>query len=539
MRRLLLTFMLSAVLALNIFSQLYSKIVLDGYINSRILSTSIINDHQMFATVGGFSSPEISFEESLVLKCELDATKCYLHKLEQQWFSVTGLNFKSYQNSYFIGSQDIIGLDSQFHWYYTKLNNNFDTMVSRKYQLPIPFTNEVKLYGIELVKNDEVILWGNGFDPKVQNKNDSIKFVWIRIKTDGTLLSGPHFWKPKDTQKWGIATDALVNSEGNLVFIRESRFGIGLSHYRGIYEIKENDEVTEILRHNNKRPLRYDYAKFCETQDRCFISYAGEKDEMPVILKLKFNGDTSWACKIEQKYSDYSGWTNVPNIGSNSIQRIRECNNGDIIFCGTNNFIDTIYNYIYKRDMLMSDLGGAFFGRISPNGELKWIHYMISVKNATDCHYITPFDINELSNGDLLLAGSIGSSPDTLNFNYRAWLMRVNEKGCFDNDCSHVNKWWYFPEQLPVPTEESGLLNIDIQVFPNPFKDNITLLLPENITYPLYFQISNLSGQLLMIGTLNDSFYTTLKTNDFPIGNYILSIRDAKNQIFHRKIIQQ
>jgi hypothetical protein len=49
--------------------------------------------------------------------------------------------------------------------------------------------------------------------------------------------------------------------------------------------------------------------------------------------------------------------------------------------------------------------------------------YYLKVKLG---HSLSPLDINEMPNGDLVLGGSMGTSPDSLNYTYQAWIMRVN-----------------------------------------------------------------------------------------------------------------
>ena len=162
---------------------------------------------------------------------------------------------------------------------------------------------------------------------------------------------------------------------------------------------------------------------------------------------------------------------------------------------------------------------------------------MVSIKNATDSHYITPHDINEMPNGDLLLGGKIGTSPDSLDFTHQAWIMRVNDKGCFDGDCSHVDKWWYFPEQFPVGTSDLLSYYQTMQLVPNPFHETTTLILPNEATFPIYYQITNIAGQTFSQGAL-DHNKSNIETNHLASGSYLILCKDKSGNIYYQKGIK-
>lgn len=163
-------------MALNVFSQYYSKVILDSYTNSRILSNVIIDNKNFISSIGGFSSPDVNVEKTIITKTDFDGNINDSLKFENQWFSITGRNYKSENDTIFVVSRDIEEQNGIFNWYYSILDKNLDTIYNNSFRLP-----PTNLYGLELVKNDEIILWGNGFDPSIQNTNDSIQIVWLRI----------------------------------------------------------------------------------------------------------------------------------------------------------------------------------------------------------------------------------------------------------------------------------------------------------------------------------------------------------------------
>ena len=537
MKRLIIIITVSALTALTVFSQHYSKHFLnESSSGSFIYQAFPINDEAIL-----FNHKS---ECDSILYCggisQFNNDADYSMFFDSHTEEYTVNNLKLENDLIYISSYNASPINSKSFWFFKVFTREGEIKTLTKYEMPTPFNSYNINYGLEHVKNDEIILWGNGFDPLVQNTNDSIKIVWLRIKKDGTLISGPHYWKPSDTKQFGIATDASVNAAGNMVFIREN-FDWNVGIFRCIYEIDSADQVRQITK-VKANVRKYDYARMCVTKDNHLIMYTAEHNRaspLPRFYKLNYNNDTLWSLTLPRLKSPYFGvGSPQDNLNQLKVNRIRKAENGDILFCGTNAFIDSMYNHKYKRIMLMSDLGGGFFGRISPDGKLKWVHYMVSIKNATDCNYITPNDINEMPNGDILIGGSMGTSPDTLDFTYQAWIMRVNYIGCFDNDCSHVDKWWFFPEQFPVGTNDLTKYSNDIILFPNPFGQSVTISIPEYAVYPLQFQITNTSGQTLLVGTIVDKSHNVIETGHLQSGTYIVGIKDQKGIIHYQKGIK-
>lgn len=532
MKRYLITILLSAFMALSVSSQYYSKTFFNEGPYASFIHQAIPMDNESILFNAKSKCDSVPFCGNLSkFKRGFEYESILNTQFEQ--YSVNSLKYN--EQNIFISSYNKSLIDNKSYWYYKMLDSEGSLLISTKYEMPIPFNPFNINYGLELVKDDEIILWGNGFDPSVDNVNDSIKVVWLRINKDGRLLSGPNYFKPYDTQDFGIAVDATTNSDGNMVFIREN-FDWDIGLFRCIYEIDENDKVSQISK-IDANVREYDYARMCSTQDGNYIMSTAAYDRYnapPKFYKINSLGDVLWTCSLPALKSSYLGDGLRDNVNHTEIRRIREMANGDIVFCGTNSFIDSIYNYKFKRKVLMSDWAGAFFGRISVDGNLKWVHYMVSPKNYTECHYIIPEDVNEMPNGDLILGGAIGTSPDSLDLTFRTWLLRVNDKGCFDDDCSHVDKWWYFPEEMPISTIDLPKYDKTLVLGPNPFRNYTTLMLPNDTVFPIFYQITNMAGQMVSQGT-QETNISRIETNHFASGAYIVLCKDKNGKVFYQK----
>jgi hypothetical protein len=78
----------------------------------------------------------------------------------------------------------------------------------------------------------------------------------------------------------------------------------------------------------------------------------------------------------------------------------------------------------------------------------------------------------------------------------------------------------------------------DLVLHPNPFSNSVTITFPEDVVYPLYYQITNMSGQTLSIGTITDRSQNTIETGHLRSGTYIIGVKDKKGHIHYQKGIK-
>lgn len=521
MKKIIITITLSAFFALNIYSQYYSKIFLDIDPKSSEINLALpsSNDSVLLALNYGCDGVAFCANVGLVNKnVEYGA----LLNIQTEQFLANCIKYN--KGNIFISSTSFTAPDGKTFWHYRVLDKAGNVLVSTKYLMPpgvFTFSDNV---GIELVKNDEIILWGN------VNVGGE-KTAWLRIKKDGTFISGPNLFKPSDTQDKGRSTDAATNSNGNMVFIWTAFDLLPTQPFIGIYEINEIDQVDQIFKDDG----RVSYPRMCATQDGNYIMSKIENNlpnALAKFYKISNIGDTIWSCPLPHLKSQYGGSVEEQdNIIGTTVRRIRAASNGDILFTGTYAYSDTIYNHIYDKKLLMTG-GSVFFGRISAEGTLKWVNYIVSPKNETRNHQMIARDINEFPNGDILLGGS----NDALSDEYYAhsWLLRVNDKGCFDDDCSHVDKWWYFPDEISVSTSDLLNYNQSLAIAPNPFQESITMMLPDDVVFPIYYQITTMAGQTVSQGTL-DRNNIEFETSYLMAGTYIILCKDKSGKVYYKK----
>ncbi len=77
--------------------------------------------------------------------------------------------------------------------------------------------------------------------------------------------------------------------------------------------------------------------------------------------------------------------------------------------------------------------------------------------------------------------------------------------------------------------------NSDISIYPNPARDNLTVILRDNKNYKL--SISNLQGQILMENEIS-SAQSRIDISKLPKGVYVISIENAENSATRKLIVQ-
>ena len=136
--------------------------------------------------------------------------------------------------------------------------------------------------------------------------------------------------------------------------------------------------------------------------------------------------------------------------------------------------------------------------------------------------------------------------------------------GYYDTDPDNINGAWGVYPLLPsgivlVSDIKNGLFIFDvsaaliatqslkekeedyntISVFPNPFSESITVLLPDNFNSDLTFKLFDMLGRTILSETKlpSNSNKYIIKTDDLPGGIYILEVR-CEEIIHHQKIIK-
>lgn len=402
---------------------------------------------------------------------------------------------------------------------------------------PNQITNHQPL-GLKFVKNNEIILWGysipkNIEDPTVKLPNT----LWVRLKRDGTTVSGPNFFTPPTKKNVNFATDVAIDIDSNLVMIYESR---DIPTKKIIFKITENDQIDTIAEVPYIYPILPKPAKMGVTRDGQFLMtrlVAQGKEEIEV-LKVNRSSEITWKQSFDLLRGDYSIYVNHLNIKNLYVHKIIETKNGDVVICGVNAVQDDFYNADTNKKEYAGSSSCSFIARFSPGGQLLWRHFLINMDTVVnDLAIIVLRDVIESADGSLVFSGDYGLSDKptkTVPF-----MMKVGPNGCFDDRCSHVDKYWTFPKgflsaiDLVSPKES-------LTIYPNPGRDRVRIALPETIlsSASLQYMVTDLKGQIHMQGTIEPNT-PEIQTLFIPSGMYIISIMDAQGKLWHGKWVKE
>ncbi len=456
---------------------------------------------------------------------------------DERWAFITGEALKERNDSLFLLSQS----SDENEWFLEVYNKGGALILENSFDIPLVREDDSKPVGIEFVSRGEMILWGYGYNPNDNGDVIRRKVMWLRLDRNFDLISGPNYDYVKSEFFQNYIVDSGVDIDGNFVYVHEKTFQ-GDATYNIVSKIDSNDSISVLAKIKLLTGSR-GFPQFAITRDGEIITASDIRALGPSgmfqMIKMGRDGKEEWRVEIPELFGPVFGpGSNYPNLNQVEVNRIRMAKNGDILFAGNNAFIDSFYFPKYKRNFQVSDLNASFFGRMSPDGTLKWLHNMVSLKNTSDGRLIFIFDINEAANGDLLLAGSRGRT-DTLDFKSDAWVMRVGENGCFDRMCSHVKRYWYFPDEFPYySTDISETIVHPLNIRPNPTNSYIEVDFPFNTDVPFHYEIKNMLGQQIEIGIENDGAFR-LDVNHLLSGVYILAIKDGQGKRYQSRFVKE
>lgn len=445
---------------------------------------------------------------------------------------------KTRNDTLFYTARDRSVLDGNiYHWYFGVLDATASLISEYKFEIPIAQNEFPLIYGIEFIKNGEVILWGEGLNPNGSLEIRERHLVWIRVKLDGTLVSGPFYFKP-DYKDYSNITNATTDIDGNMVFIYEVTDRLtGL--WKEIYKINEDDSITKIVK-VDVETFTADFARLVVDHggDYIFQDIQDRNGNYPNFLKIDRNGNVVWKETFEQMFSPLLGFEKVPNVSNFAVNSIKVTTNNDILVCGFIAIMDSIYIPNLKKKVIVSGRNGSFMARYSPDGELQWRHFLLSANDNGKARNVGIRDITEMPDGSLVVAGFLGRKDTTLVGIRDAWVMKVGPNGCFDPECSNVpdNRWWYFPEE--IPTSATDLVTYEkLSLYPNPGIDKINISLPDVITYPITYQITTMSGQTVETGIQQEQNFS-LDASYLSAATYIILCKDKSGKVWYGKWVK-
>jgi hypothetical protein len=234
--------------------------------------------------------------------------------------------------------------------------------------------------------------------------------------------------------------------------------------------------------------------------------------ERPSISKLNTNGTIKWHKEYGVKEYELSTTT------------IKECANGDILMAGGKQVLTSAYKgWIMRTDSL---------------GNLKWwrwYHAITSpVQDVTSDNYI--YDIQELSNGDIVGVGSTGGS-NVVTPLQQTWILKTDRNGCLGaNNC---------PPSIANGTngvEELSEASTTVNVYPNPFNTNLNVSYAINevnagtvISIKLIDLVTG--GVLAQTSSTKNVDVVQFNTDNLASGVYIVNISANNITVSNTKVI--
>lgn len=455
-----------------------------------------------------------------------------------QWMYFWGRSLKFDGSNYYYSSRDILhnNIDTNYvGWNFGKIDKDGNQIVNMKYPIKLWRNKLLQSYGIELVKNQEVILWGIGHNPMNSPDINDPYISWIRLKKDGTKISGPHYYKPPGVDGWAQPTDATLDIDSCIVLVYDNKVK---AKEKYVLKIKDDDTVEIMMRFDLTTNYVTDAAKLDVTKNGHFIVTNYDKNyyELPVLVRVDRSNKVLWESAFEIPY----GWLNGvyrPIVSKIYLNRIREISNGDILVCGINHQIERFDDDSLGTEVIKSGYTGSFMARYGSDGTVKWAHFLIDPNDIGGLNKIRLNDISETEDGSILVGGQLGVRNEFDRT--RPFYMKLGPNGCFDDACSHVDKWWYFPKDI-VSISDRDLSENKVLVYPNPGKDQITILLPEmKIKGSSYrYSVNDGRGQSHIQGMIQIDD-PTIYTGFLPTGLYIITIQDNQGNIHGCKWVKE
>jgi hypothetical protein len=530
--------MVSALWALTSFGQywsaVYSKgvsrnsivyqIGIDKMKNNAIISTNNLCSNnsvcQSFQTINSNGKEENSIENKGLLN--------FFKFLEIR------------HDTMFYTTYDIIDSTGNWVWYFGMIKTNGNRIAEYKFPVINDKDGGASVYGLTLVKNNEVILWGEGLDKRMPNPNKvPFRSVFLRIGLDGTPKSDL-IWYEYNEDVTRRLSDASADIDGNLIFAYEGRILFDIGIFRAIIKLNNNNTFTVVT----KLPIwdeGFDLPKIAIDNDGSYYintnyneyleEYKFNSNRKTFVSKVDINGNELWKRIIPPIQ-----WYPFQTIGSYHIKmnRISTSKNNDALCCGSLVLQDSFFvKEIGKNKHFSQNV--SFIARFDTNGNLKWRHFLAPQKRDGSLYQNYVYDIQEAPDGSILVGGQLERDDDIPGFIGDAWLMRLSPDGCLNPECDHISKYWHFPDTI-VSTDDFSTPQLFI--YPNPGNDYLHISVSEDMLLPLRYELSTVSGQRIMTGYHGTSDLLSVETNHLSSGMYIFRLMDKSGKVWQGKWVK-
>ena len=454
-----------------------------------------------------------------------------------------------YSGRYFLES------DSTTYWIFGMTNLKGEEL--GEYHFPILHLRDTGIgdfgyqtpvnYGLTLVNNNEVILWGEGLDARhVDQPKEPYKSVFLRVGINGEQ-KGDIFWFEMSDFIERRMSDACTDIDGNMVFAYEWSYPFQNTSInplrRGIFKILPDNSIDTIAEVpitdlNNGLPK-----VAIDSQGNYFINpnYAeGGSDtyntlfrKIGFISKIDRLGKILWTELIPPYRFDDKALTGAYN--TNEIHRISTTRNGDIL-CSGRVFVRDSFDVAGQNKKMYVTGNGSFIARFDTDGKLLWRHFIIPRKRDGKIRTNSVYDIQEAPDGSIITGGRLERDDDISSVLYDAWLMRLTPQGCLTPDCKHIGKYFDFLPEIVSVSED--IVDTGLKIYPNPGNAQINIQLPSDVSLPIQYQISDVQGRIMESGSQSVRDIT-LDSGYFTSGLYIITIRDSQGKVSRGKWVKE
>ncbi|WP_298508218.1 T9SS type A sorting domain-containing protein [uncultured Kordia sp.] len=364
-------------------------------------------------------------------------------------------------------------------------------------------------------------------------------FMAILNGNDGSLISSGSI-NILSSQR---VEDAILTSDNKIAVVATNLNGGGFF----FYIIGSNPTVITKLSVRHPSHTRHGHhipRRIIETDDLNFMVVGGKSDvyenfSYGFVMKVNKLGEALQGVNIE-------GTTSTTTVKGNMLESIHQVS-------GTSNFIiaGELDKYKYLADITSSfslansniygQEDSKLFDAVSvPSGNV--------LAGGVDPKTAALYGIPEI-NGAIMttlpdltnccVTDQVGTTKSgTCETEYNFKLIESEDEGEYNESGASKSGGISVPVCLPTSSRSSinqGFEAVNMEVYPNPAKNSISIKLDEDLTGKEY-QIYSMNGKLL-IGNVFSKKSTEINTQSLPTGTYILKVKGAYRVYSHHLVI--
>lgn len=516
MKNIFITFLLAIFIGFNISGQTTYFNNHFSYNNRSSTAMGIVQSNNDYIIIGLGVNPISPSRVIAFWKMDLNGiiqfTKIYGDSNVNYWAGDYNCAHKNISGDITLASTiEYPVIDSSILVFY-KFNHNGDTVLFRNYDSSygtgisqyVAFDNHTETLDFEYILIGRIYLPGS--------YNQGI----LVVRTDSL---GNELWRKV------ISTNNRVDIAYNIINTPDSGFVIGAYQYWAGVDFTGNPRVYKLDKQGNLEWTRtygsqWDdcAARVILTRDTNILVVYGEAymlDEpgdpataLPevAIVKVSLTGQQIW----KRNYRQYH--TSIPNA----------------VTLGHDGYV--IAGWTFMSDTITGDYGEmGFVLKINDNGDSIWWrnHWNQPImSNMYEQNKL--YDITATSDGGYIACGETSSAftPGTLGYQH-GWVLKMDSLGCDTPGC-HL-----------ISIEERILSIQELEVFPNPFEDEMHIVLPEEFGGGMLvlYDVNGCKALETRIQTSLTGQAVAIQTGCLRPGMYLLEISGKDGRIWRRKVM--